>query len=57
MSLNSAEICVFYKQSQNLNFSNKPIHPPTQPTQPTQPSPKTLETQVENNKVNRMMPF
>jgi len=51
MSLNSAEICVFYKQSQNLNFSNKPTQPPTQPFS------KTLETQVENNKVNRMMPF
>ena len=30
MSLNSAEICVFYKQSQNLTFTNKPT-PPTQP--------------------------
>lgn len=59
MSLNSAEICVFYKQqSQNFNFSNKPTQQPTQhPTQPTQPFPKTLETQVENNKVNRMMPM
>lgn len=50
MSLNSAEMCVFYKQPQNLTFTNKP-------TQPTQPFPKTFETQVENNKVNRMMPM
>jgi len=53
MSLNTAEICVFYKQSQNLTFTNKP----TQPTQPTQPIPKTFETQVENNKVRKMMPM
>jgi len=50
MSLNTAEICVFYKQPQNLTFTNKP-------TQPTQPIPKTLETQVENNKVRKMMPM
>ena len=54
MSLNSAEMCVFYKQQpQNLTFTNKP----TQPTQPTQPIPKTFETQVENNKVLKMMPM
>ena len=51
MSLNSTEMCVFYKQQpQNLTFTNKP-------TQPTQPIPKTLETQVENNKVRKMMPM
>ena len=44
------EICVFYQKKQNLTFTNKP-------TQPTQPVPKTFETQVEYNKVNKMMPM
>lgn len=48
MSLNTAEICVFYKQPQNLTFSNKP-------SQPTQPIPTTSTT--NNDTIHRMMPM
>ena len=48
MSLNTAEICVFYKQPQNLTFANKPI-------QPTQPIPTTSTT--NNDTIHRMMPM
>ena len=51
MSLNSAEMCVFYKQPQNLTFTNKP----TQPTQPTQPMPATSAT--NNDIIHKMMPM
>ena len=50
MPLNSTEMCVFYQEKQNLTFTNKP-------TQPTHSIPKTFETQVENNKLNKMMPM
>jgi hypothetical protein len=49
MSLNSAEMCVFYKQQpQNLTFTNKP-------TQPTQPIPATPTN--SNDTIHRMMPM
>jgi hypothetical protein len=48
MSLNTAEICVFYKQPQNLTFANKP-------SQPTQPIPTTSTT--NNDTIHRMMPM
>lgn len=48
MSLNSAEMCVFYKQqSQNLTFTNKP----TQPTTPIPVNP------TNNNTIHKMMPM
>jgi hypothetical protein len=46
MSLNTAEICVFYKQPQNLTFANKP-------SQPTQPIPEIPATST----IHRMMPM
>jgi hypothetical protein len=49
MSLNSTEMCVFYKQQpQNLTFTNKP----TQPTQPISENPT-----INNNTIHRMMPM
>ena len=46
MSLNTAEICVFYKQPQNLTFANKP-------SQPTQPNPENPAIST----IHRMMPM
>jgi hypothetical protein len=46
--MNTSEICVFYKQPQNLTFTNKP-------TQPTQPIPEN--TTINNNTIHRMMPM
>ena len=48
MSLNSAEMCVFYKQPPNLTFTNKP-------TQPTQPMPASSAT--NNDIIHKMMPM
>jgi hypothetical protein len=48
MPLNSSEMCVFYKQPQNLTFANKS----TQPNQPISENPT-----INNNTIHQMMPM
>ncbi len=48
MPLNSSGMCVFYKQPQNLTFTNKP----TQPNQLISENPT-----INNNTIHQMMPM